>query len=455
MLLLVPLSASRIYCTEDRPFDPSNPDCVYDVPGGEAVIGPGKEVLQTIEESFDDEVLSVKRKLIIVRTGSISYRIQGTAELYKETIVEYEVTNKDDEGVMDVEIEQGVGKGETHSVYVGKLEPGESKIVSFVIADERTEIGEPLIDYTLPTVALRASNVVIGEEITVWLSINSEPLAGEMVEVITPAGYKFDLKTDEEGKASFVSREVGAYVFNVPHRHMSTPTYIYAVNEEVQPSDEEEEEQNASPGTAAFLVGTVSEGAGKIVGMMGPLGIVVLVLLIGLSGWTYIKMRKPEVEEEIVIDEEVPRELAPYREEAEDKEEDDSMITTDIDELVRLVREKGRVEVREAANILGVSPLEVEVWARALEEDNAIEVDYNLTRIYLVWKGKSEKLNGMLTEDQKRKLLESTIVQAPKKMAELESKPKPSKAKPSKKAKKKGRASKKKAGKKTSKRRKK
>lgn len=64
---------------------------------------------------------------------------------------------------------------------------------------------------------------------------------------------------------------------------------------------------------------------------------------------------------------------------------DDSIITTGVDALVRLVKQKGRVELNECAAALNLPSDTVEEWARILEEEGIIKVEYSLTKIYLVW----------------------------------------------------------------------
>ncbi len=64
---------------------------------------------------------------------------------------------------------------------------------------------------------------------------------------------------------------------------------------------------------------------------------------------------------------------------------DELLITTGVDALVRLVKEKQRIELEDAAGTLNI-PLEtIEDWARVLEEEGILSIEYRLTRIYLVW----------------------------------------------------------------------
>ncbi len=64
---------------------------------------------------------------------------------------------------------------------------------------------------------------------------------------------------------------------------------------------------------------------------------------------------------------------------------DELLITTGVDALVRLVKEKNRIELDEASSILNIPPDSLEDWARVLEEEGIIKIEYRLTKIYLLW----------------------------------------------------------------------
>ena len=64
---------------------------------------------------------------------------------------------------------------------------------------------------------------------------------------------------------------------------------------------------------------------------------------------------------------------------------DELLITTGVDALVRLVKEKQRVELDEASSTLNIPSETIEDWARVLEEENILHIEYRLTRIYLTW----------------------------------------------------------------------
>ena len=64
---------------------------------------------------------------------------------------------------------------------------------------------------------------------------------------------------------------------------------------------------------------------------------------------------------------------------------DELLVTTGVDALVRLVKEKQKVELREAASLLNIPENTLEDWARVLEEEGILKLEYKLTRIHLVW----------------------------------------------------------------------
>jgi len=80
---------------------------------------------------------------------------------------------------------------------------------------------------------------------------------------------------------------------------------------------------------------------------------------------------------------------------------DDLLISTGVDGLIRLVKERGRVEIGSAAKELKIPARTVEDWAHVLEEENIITVEYKLTKVYLVWRTPAVK-----EVEQKREKLE-------------------------------------------------
>lgn len=64
---------------------------------------------------------------------------------------------------------------------------------------------------------------------------------------------------------------------------------------------------------------------------------------------------------------------------------DELLITTGVDALVRLVKERQRIELDEASSILNIPPETIEDWARVLEEESIIRIEYRLTKVYISW----------------------------------------------------------------------
>ncbi|NYZ76536.1 hypothetical protein H0N98_04775 [Candidatus Micrarchaeota archaeon] len=62
---------------------------------------------------------------------------------------------------------------------------------------------------------------------------------------------------------------------------------------------------------------------------------------------------------------------------------DDSLISTGVDKLIKLVRDRGRMELRDAAVELGISQGILEEWARVLEKEGVIKIEYLFTKVYL------------------------------------------------------------------------
>jgi chromosome segregation ATPase len=64
---------------------------------------------------------------------------------------------------------------------------------------------------------------------------------------------------------------------------------------------------------------------------------------------------------------------------------DELLITTGVDALVRLVKDKQKIELDDAAAALNIGRETLEEWARVLEEEGILRMEYRLTRTYLVW----------------------------------------------------------------------
>ena len=68
-----------------------------------------------------------------------------------------------------------------------------------------------------------------------------------------------------------------------------------------------------------------------------------------------------------------------------------SIIETGVDKLVNLVKQRGRISVKDAAGELGVSTTVIQEWVDFLEDEGIIGVEYSLTTPYLVEKKLTKK----------------------------------------------------------------
>ncbi|MCD6557807.1 MAG: hypothetical protein J7K31_02095 [Candidatus Aenigmarchaeota archaeon] len=68
-----------------------------------------------------------------------------------------------------------------------------------------------------------------------------------------------------------------------------------------------------------------------------------------------------------------------------------AVIQTAVDKLVKLVKERGKISIPEAAKTLGVSESVIEEWASFLQEQGILGVEYRLATGYLVGKKLTEK----------------------------------------------------------------
>ncbi len=70
---------------------------------------------------------------------------------------------------------------------------------------------------------------------------------------------------------------------------------------------------------------------------------------------------------------------------------DELLITTGVDALVRLVKEKQRIDIEEVSKILNIPVDQIEEWGRVLEEQGIIKIDYRLTKVYFNWISPTEE----------------------------------------------------------------
>ena len=64
---------------------------------------------------------------------------------------------------------------------------------------------------------------------------------------------------------------------------------------------------------------------------------------------------------------------------------DELLITTGVDALVRIVKQKQRIEMSEASAALDIPESTIEEWAGILEEQGILKIEYRLTKVFLAW----------------------------------------------------------------------
>ncbi|MFH1285750.1 MAG: hypothetical protein ABIH99_04170 [Candidatus Micrarchaeota archaeon] len=78
---------------------------------------------------------------------------------------------------------------------------------------------------------------------------------------------------------------------------------------------------------------------------------------------------------------------------------DELLISTGVDGLIKLVHSRGRIKISDAAKELGISVSALEEWARVLEDEGILRIEYQFTNVYLVWAGTSVDEVGKKAED--------------------------------------------------------
>jgi chromosome segregation ATPase len=105
----------------------------------------------------------------------------------------------------------------------------------------------------------------------------------------------------------------------------------------------------------------------------------------------------------------------------------DALISTAIDKFIRLIKEKGRIELGLASRILNVPTATIEEWAHILDDEGIIDIEYKLSKVYAVWVAPSEeeiaKEKGEFEEHKKEVIseFEKTKEKVMKEKAEIES----------------------------------
>lgn len=64
---------------------------------------------------------------------------------------------------------------------------------------------------------------------------------------------------------------------------------------------------------------------------------------------------------------------------------DELLVTTGVDALVKLVKDKQKIELTLASQLLNIEESTIEEWSKILEEEGILKIDYSLTKTYLQW----------------------------------------------------------------------
>src|SRR3989338_9984867 len=89
------------------------------------------------------------------------------------------------------------------------------------------------------------------------------------------------------------------------------------------------------------------------------------------------------------------------------EEFDELLITTGVDALVRLVKEKQKIELDIAAKLLNIPTNTIEDWWHILEEEGIIKLEYKLTKVYLLWVPATEQ--EIVKEKEEIKIEQKTV----------------------------------------------
>ncbi|MEM0438364.1 MAG: hypothetical protein QXU54_03640, partial [Candidatus Micrarchaeia archaeon] len=69
-------------------------------------------------------------------------------------------------------------------------------------------------------------------------------------------------------------------------------------------------------------------------------------------------------------------------------------ITTDVDRILDYVKTRQRAEIVEIARALNIKAGDVDKWAKVLEREGVVRIEYNITKMYIVWAGKDGVLQS-------------------------------------------------------------
>ncbi len=103
---------------------------------------------------------------------------------------------------------------------------------------------------------------------------------------------------------------------------------------------------------------------------------------------------------------------------------DELLVTTGVDALVRLVKDKSKIELTDAAQLLNIPENTIEEWAGILEQEGILRIEYRLTKIFIVWITPTEEELDEEKEEfyQKKRALDQEIKELKSKVTpEIES----------------------------------
>ncbi|MFA6531091.1 MAG: hypothetical protein WCT31_05130, partial [Candidatus Micrarchaeia archaeon] len=65
--------------------------------------------------------------------------------------------------------------------------------------------------------------------------------------------------------------------------------------------------------------------------------------------------------------------------------DDDALISTDVDKLIKAISSKKSVELGELVRETGIGRKNVDKWIHVLEEEGYVHIDYKFTQTYVSW----------------------------------------------------------------------
>jgi len=66
-------------------------------------------------------------------------------------------------------------------------------------------------------------------------------------------------------------------------------------------------------------------------------------------------------------------------------------VSTDVDRILEYVKGRKKAELIEVSRALGMKAMEVDKWAKILEKQGLLQIQYDITKMYLVWNEREEK----------------------------------------------------------------